>query len=317
MLNPWRAQYSASSGTRAIVPSSFITSQITPAGFSPASRARSTAASVCPARSSTPPARLFSGNTCPGCTRSEGLLSGSIATWMVWARSCAEIPVVTPSRASTETVKGVSNGDSFLADIRSSCSSSQRSAVNERQISPRPSLAMKLTASGVANCAAIVRSPSFSRSSSSHTTTILPWRMSSIACSLVAKPVAASGVLMGKPRYSSTRRSCACGHQSLDVLGEDVHLDVHGRARLELAEVGAFERLGDQRHREAALVERTDGEAHAVDGNRALLDEIAGELRLELDLEHPREALLAQRADAAGAVDVTLDDMPAKAVVGA
>jgi hypothetical protein len=40
---------------------------------------------------------------------------------------------------------------------------------------------MKLTASGVANCAAIVRSPSFSRSSASTTTTNLPWRMSSIA----------------------------------------------------------------------------------------------------------------------------------------
>ena len=35
-----------SSGTRAIVPSSFMISQITPAGSSPAMRARSTAASV-------------------------------------------------------------------------------------------------------------------------------------------------------------------------------------------------------------------------------------------------------------------------------
>src|SRR5690348_11221516 len=46
---------------------------------------------------------------------------------------------------------------------------------------------MKLTASGVANCAAIVRSPSFSRSAASTTTTNLPWRMSSIASSIVAK----------------------------------------------------------------------------------------------------------------------------------
>ena len=36
-------------GTRAMVPSSFITSQMIPAGESPASRARSTAASVWPA----------------------------------------------------------------------------------------------------------------------------------------------------------------------------------------------------------------------------------------------------------------------------
>ena len=46
-------------------------------------------------------------------------------------------------------------------------SSSQRSGVSARQIRPRACLAMKLIASGVANWAAITRSPSFSRSSSS------------------------------------------------------------------------------------------------------------------------------------------------------
>src|SRR6202020_2442684 len=43
-----------------------------------------------------------------------------------------------------------------------------------RQISPRPYLAMKLIASGVTNSAASVRSPSFSRSSSSTTTIMRP-----------------------------------------------------------------------------------------------------------------------------------------------
>ena len=104
-----------------------MTSQITPAGVSPARRARSTAASVWPVRSSTPPGFDFSGKTCPGWTRSCGRDAGSIATWIVRARSAAEIPVVTPSRASIETVNGVWNGDSFLAAIRSRPSSSQRS----------------------------------------------------------------------------------------------------------------------------------------------------------------------------------------------
>ena len=89
-----------------------------------------------------------------------------------------------PSRASIETVNAVWKGDSFLAAIRSSPSSSQRSPVSARQISPRPWVAMKLIASGVANCAAIVRSPSFSRSSASQTTTIFPSRMSSMASSI-------------------------------------------------------------------------------------------------------------------------------------
>ena len=183
--------------TRAIVPSSFMTSQMTPAGMTPANRARSTLASVWPARSRTPPARALSGKTCPGTTTASEPDPGSIATWIVRARSCAEVPVVTPSRASIETVNAVSNGDSFLADMRSSPSSSQRSGVSARQMMPRASLAMKLIASGVANCAAITRSPSFSRSSPSQTTIILPSRMSSRASSMVEKSVAR--VLIGPP----------------------------------------------------------------------------------------------------------------------
>jgi hypothetical protein len=101
------------------------------------------------------------------------------------------MPVVTPSRASIETVNAVSNGDSFLAAMRSRPSSSQRSGLSARQISPRPSLAMKLIASGVVNCAAMVRSPSFSRSSASQTTTIRPARTSSSASSTVLNGLSA------------------------------------------------------------------------------------------------------------------------------
>ncbi len=80
IFSPWRvAEADEVVGTRAIVPSSFMISQITPAGFSPASRARSTAASVWPVRTSTPPGRALSGKTCPGWTRSRGADSGSIA----------------------------------------------------------------------------------------------------------------------------------------------------------------------------------------------------------------------------------------------
>ena len=186
IFTPCSSQYGIRSSTRAIVPSSFITSQTTPAGISPASRARSTAASVCPPRCRTPPSRARSGNTWPGRTRSPGPFVRSIATWIVRERSCAEIPVAIPSRASTDTVKAVPNGVSLRSVIWPSASSSQRSSVRQRQIRPRPCVAMKLIASGVANWAAIVRSPSFSRSAASTTTTNLPSRMSSIASSIVA-----------------------------------------------------------------------------------------------------------------------------------
>src|SRR5579875_242918 len=101
------------------------------------------------------------------------------------------MPVVTPSRASIETVNAVSCSDWLrrVIGLRPSCS--QRSALSARQIRPRASLAMKLTDSGVTNCAAITRSPSFSRSSPSHTITVRPARMSATASSIVS-----NGLLM-------------------------------------------------------------------------------------------------------------------------
>jgi hypothetical protein len=106
-LSPCPRQKSASCGRRAIVPSSFMISQITPAGVSPAIRARSTDASVCPARTSTPPFRARRGKTCPGRARSVGRVPVSIAVRMVMARSAVLIPVVVPRRASIDSVKAV------------------------------------------------------------------------------------------------------------------------------------------------------------------------------------------------------------------
>ena len=177
-----------------MVPSSFMISQITAAGLRPARRARSTPASVCPVRSSTPPGRAISGKTWPGCTRSSGRDSGSIATWMVCARSAAEMPVVTPSRASTETVNAVWRRASLCVVMGGRLRAAQRWGESARQMSPRPSLAMKLIFSAVANCAAIVRSPSFSRSSSSQTMTILPSRRSSSASSISANTLVRSSI---------------------------------------------------------------------------------------------------------------------------
>ena len=170
-----------------MVPSSFMISQITPPGSSLARRARSTAASVWPARTSTPPSRARSGKTCPGRARSRGRHPGRMAVRMVCARSAAEIPVVTPSAASMDSQKAVPKREVFMGETSGRCSASQRSGASARQISPRPCTAMKLIASGVANSAASVRSPSFSRSSSSTTTSMRPARISSMASGTVAK----------------------------------------------------------------------------------------------------------------------------------
>ncbi len=139
IFRPCLRQNSISWGTRAMVPSSFITSQITPAGETPASRARSTAASVCPALLKTPLFFALSGKICPGRPKSSGLVEGSTSALIVFALSNTEIPVVQPCPIkSTDTVNGVSNVAVFLPTIRSKSSSSQRSSGKGTQISPRP-----------------------------------------------------------------------------------------------------------------------------------------------------------------------------------
>src|SRR5438552_8276227 len=60
-------------------------------GYRPARWARSTAASVCPRRSSTPPGQARSGKTCPGRAKSSGEVRRSTAAWIVRARSWAEM----------------------------------------------------------------------------------------------------------------------------------------------------------------------------------------------------------------------------------
>ena len=161
-------------------------SQITAAGVRPASLARSQPASVCPARTSTPPVFAITGKMWPGWTMSSGFAFAATATCTVRARSAAEIPLVTPLAASMDAVNAVPCNARLSVTIIDKFSCRQRDSSSVRQISPRACLAMKLIASGVTKSAAMTRSPSFSRSSASTNTTIRPWRRSSIISCVVA-----------------------------------------------------------------------------------------------------------------------------------
>ena len=157
-----------------------------PAGYKPANRAKSTAASVWPARRSTPRERARSGLICPGRPRSDGLVFGSASAKIVSARSYMETPVVHfPPNLSTVIVKGVPSKEVLLATCISSSNSWQRSSVIGAHNTPRPFFNMKLIFSGVTFSAAMIKSPSFSRSSSSTTIKNFPSRKSSIASSMV------------------------------------------------------------------------------------------------------------------------------------
>src|SRR5262245_58577072 len=112
-----------------------------------------------------------------------------------------------PLRASNFCVSGVALESRSEPPIGSRCSRSQICGDMARQTIPQALRIMKLIASGVAFSAAMTRSPSFSRYSSSTRTIIRPWRSSSSASSIVQNPSAFVDMLR-----SSRRRSCQLRH---------------------------------------------------------------------------------------------------------
>src|SRR3954470_3067876 len=178
----------------------------------------------------------------------------------------------------------------FIATMSGRSSSSIRSPVIGTQISPEVCLRKKAMFSGVAASAAMIRSPSFSRSSSSTTTTISPRPMASMAFSTVANGILALVL------------SVTGGQEPLDVLGHHVDLEVDAVAGLSGSQRGNGGGVRNDRHGEA-VVERIDhGEAAAVDGDRSLLDDVTGEV-----FRRPDAEIGGRRHHFAHAVDMSLD----------
>ena len=276
-----------------------MTSQITPDGLRPASRARSTAASVCPVRSSTPPALAFSGKMWPGWTRSRGRAAGSIATWIVCARSCAEMPVVMPSRASTETVKAVWKA---------------RLVLRRHQVEPE--LVAALGRERQADQPAPVGRHEVDRLGRREL-----GRQREVALVLAVLGVAdddhAAGADVLDRLLDAAERGLRHAFELLHVLGQHIDLQVDRPTGRSGAERRALERLRDERDLERVVVDSRNGKGHALDRDRALLDDVAQQLGRRGDPDDPGEALLAHRVDLAGAVDVALDDVAAEPVAGA
>ena len=210
-------------------------SQITPAGVRPASRARSTAASVWPVRSSTPPAL--------------GLQREHVARLDEVARRACRVD------RDLDRVRAVVRGDAGRDALARLDRDGER-GLERRLVLGRHQVEAELVAAlrrqrqadqpaGLLGhevdrlgrrrtAAAIMRSPSFSRSSSSQTTTILP-----------------GGCPRSPPRRSRTALSCsACSSRATSF---STYLASTSTSRLTVrpgrgrSKGRALERLGDQR----------------------------------------------------------------------
>ncbi len=156
----------------------------------------------------------MSGKIWPGITRSSGRAFLATAVRTVRARSAAEIPVVIPSAASMETVKLVSCWDEFRSTMRGKLSCLARRSVIVKQIRPQASRAKNVMCWGVTTSAAMIKSPSFSRSSSSSISTIFPRRKSSSISSMVLNCIGAS-----KPRSIAHSKVLAARRGRLRIVG--------------------------------------------------------------------------------------------------
>ena len=259
------------------------------------------------------------------------------AARIVIARSGAETPVAT-CLASIDTHIGVPRRDELSATASGISSASSRSGVIARQSSPRACVIMKLTASGVTRSAAIVRSPSFSRSSSSTTTIIPPAR------------IAATRLVDGRERRRGGRRAgsgfagagfdgCATRFDGAVLVvigpagaGPGVRASARRTTYFPTRSHSRFTGVADPGRRqrrvrpgvrndldvEPLVVERGDGQADAVDRNRALEDHPGRQIGRKANAQAAELAFVGdRRLEGADAVDVSLDDVPAEPAVGA
>src|SRR5215471_10575717 len=143
---------------------------------------------------------------------------------------------------------------------------------------------MKFTSSGRTFVAAMIRSPSFSRSSSSSITTISPPRIAVTMCSVESRPARAvlvfARVAMPSQKLHARARARALlvRAQTLEIAGDDVDLNINSGPAPILADHRHGLRVRNDVDLERVAVHSVHGEAHAVDRDRALLRDVTAEI---------------------------------------
>src|SRR6056297_470 len=175
---------------------------------------------------------------------------------------------------------------------------------------------MKLISSARTIEAAIRRSPSFSRSSSSSTITMRPARRSASTSSIASRrnPSSLSSVTFDKTVILQPRagQSAGLADETLQVTRDDIHFEIDlGTAGI-AAEAGGFECMGNDVHAESRTLDPIDREADPVDADRALAGQVTGQLVRPTAGETYRAAVVHPALDPADAVHVTRDEMPAE-----
>src|SRR5687767_4677391 len=168
---------------------------------------------------------------------------------------------------------------------------------------------MKFMISGVTSWAAQIRSPSFSRSSSSATRMSLPALISAIACSTVPNSISCPWTARRRLPVQVRR------DQSLDVFPDHVSLDVHPATGPQVSKGRVAQGVFDQRHLQLITFEAVDGKAYPIQGHRSMQNECLGKRIRDSDIHENRILDLLDGRDISDPVDMALDDVAAEPAV--
>src|SRR5262245_53998979 len=195
---------------------------------------------------------------------------------------------------------------------------------------------MKLMAAGVTFSAAIVKSPSFSRSSSSTTMTIRPARNASTASSIRANgpcaalraplaifmldPIAPRALRTSMPDLLRTHtmegqpRKLRGSHH---VFPDHVALEVDAIPFSRALQVRMVQRERHDHHVESIRPQSSHRQTDAVDGDRSAMNDVGRERGGKADRQPVEVGLGPQILDVTDGVNVALDEMAAQPAVGA
>ena len=99
-------------------------------------------------------------------------------------------------------------------------------------------------------------------------------------------------------------------HQSLEVAGNDINLEVHRTARLIFTEHRLLPGLGNDGKFEARAVHLIHRQAGAVDANAALHGDVASQALWRRDPYTPKASILDNALNLPHPVDVAADQVP-------
>src|SRR5580704_11076332 len=163
---------------------------------------------------------------------------------------------------------------------------------------------MKLTSSGRTHSAAMIRSPSFSRSSSSMMTAIFPRRRSSRISSIVLN--AAISAL-----------GSSFGHEPFKIARNDIDFDVYFISQPKLAQRGDGKGMRNDVDVEMRAGNIVDGQAHSVDADRSLGRHEAQQIRRQFELHAPGSCVLRHPPQRAKRIHVAADQVSAERIARA